>query len=323
MLDFIAHPSKIDGSINYICDLGSEGMIECRYVKRSEKKHHNIYLSAQTYCNQGCLFCHLTATKQTTGREITTVEIADQAEAVMRGIYSEKPFNGEFNTFRSEDEIHFLFMARGDVLASTIPQRWREVCEAIDERVVKCGFDPEKVIFKISTIYPESYIQKIQNLPLHFMKGIKQRHWPIFYYSMYSIYNNWLNRWMPNADYPTLALADLKEWQNSTGMKIGIHYAPLASTVQKDSRKRIVDAVVDSGLEPFWNLVYFNPPTSFTNSIYNKNQDRLLEETKLIILSKMPNAQVKIQPRVGADVAASCGMFGAMKDGKLHLPVVK
>ena len=181
MLTFNAYPSKLDSSINYVCDLGEDGIIECRYVKRSEKNHHNIYLSAQTYCAQGCLFCHLTATKQTKGREITTEEIADQAETVMRDILGKPQYELQrYTTF--SDEIHFLFMARGDVLASTIPERWKEVCEAIDERVIKCGFDPQKVQFKISTIFPKYYTKKYGlELTTYFMNNIKQRHWPIFY----------------------------------------------------------------------------------------------------------------------------------------------
>lgn len=323
MLTFNAYPSKLDSSINYVCDLGEDGIIECRYVKRPEKNHHNIYLSAQTYCAQGCLFCHLTATKQIKGREITTEEIADQAEMAIQMMYFAKAKDGYVRPF--DDEIHFLFMARGDVLASTIPERWKEVCEAIDERVIKCGFDPEKVIFKISTIFPEHYVKNYGlELAPCFMNNIKQRHWPIFYYSLYNTDTKWLNHWMPNAEYPSYVLDTLKSWQNITGMKVGIHFAPLSNGFEYlHALNSIIKSVKDSKLEPFWNLVYFNPPNKFTNQLYHGNQNNMLEFCKNKILTAFPKAQVKIQPRVGQDVAASCGMFGYKSDNKFHLPVIK
>lgn len=347
MLKFQIFPSKEDSSINYVADLSSEGMIECRYVKRPSKNHHNIYLSAQTYCAQGCLFCHLTDTKQNKGREITTEEIADQAEVVMRGLLLEKMKTGNWpspllNSKRTRnfiifnDEIHFLFMARGDVLASTVPYRWKEICEAIDERVIRCGFDPEKVIFKISTIFPkcfrETFVDNNQDdliamdeLLVHcFKQDIKQRHWPIFYYSLYSADQTWLDKWMPNAECIKTALETFKEWQRVTGMKVGLHFSPLANgTFAPHTLKTVATKVKQSKLEPFWNLVYFNAPSSFTNPFYHNNQDDMMEHFTKKIREWFPNAQVQIQPRVGKDVAASCGMFGYSKDNKIHLPVLK
>jgi len=342
MLKFQIFPSKEDSSMNYVADLGSEGIIECRYVKRPSKNHHNIYLSAQTYCAQGCLFCHLTDTKQNKGREITTEEIADQAEAVMLGIFLRKMKLNSLahNSVIFDDEIHFLFMARGDVLASTIPYRWKEICEAIDERVIRCGFDPEKVIFKISTIFPkcfrETFIDNNQDdliamdvtmdeLLVHYFKqGIKQRHWPVFYYSLYSVDPVWLSKWMPNAECIKTALEAFKEWQRVTGMKVGIHFSPLANgTFAQHTLRTVAIKVMQSKLEPFWNLVYFNAPSSFTNPLYHNNQDDMMEHFAKKIREWFPYAQVQIQPRVGKDVAASCGMFGYSKDNKIHLPVLK
>lgn len=290
-MKFERFPSSIDDSVNYVADLGADGKLEARYVHRPGSRHHNIYVSSQTYCAQGCKFCHLTASGQNTGRGTTSMEIGLQVLEVLK-----------HSPIDSKDELHILFMARGEFMATELINNWDDVVLGV-LLARRCVGHTGPTIFKISTIMP------ITMPPLrNFLAGGAAQ--PIIYYSMYSTSLAWLRKWMPNAQDPSFALRELVDWQTVTGgMPVVIHFAPVpGQTDTPESVAKLVKMVRESGLRVSYNLVNFNPPPTWTNQLYTLGQ-KSLETIRGYILDVEPNAQVNIKERVGRDVYASCGMF--------------
>ena len=81
MTDFVASPSRLDASVNFVREV-EVGLIEARYVLRRDD-YFVVYLSTQTGCRQACRMCHLTASGQMRLRDVTYDEVLDQADVVL------------------------------------------------------------------------------------------------------------------------------------------------------------------------------------------------------------------------------------------------
>lgn len=287
-LGFIAHHSELDQSVNFE-RRETIGKLEARYVRRAED-YFIVYLSSQTGCKQACRMCHLTATGQTKLRDVTIEEYFEQAERVLQ-YYDTKPH---------ADMVHFNFMARGEPLANRIfVENADVILEGLAEMASKRGL---RYKFLISTIFPkELYGTELVDI----FKDPAL--YPEIYYSMYSVNPEFRKRWLPKAMVPEAAMDKLFEWQQLTGKTPKIHYAFIDG--ENDSIgdvKGVIDCVKKYAVDVNWNIVRYNPPEGHSSKEPVEGHIQYLAG---FIRRHLPKARVKIIPRVGTDVKASCGTF--------------
>lgn len=287
-LIFKEHHSQLDQSVNFECRV-DDGMIEARYVRRTNK-YFIVYLSSQTGCEKACRMCHLTATGQNKARDVTIEEYWQQADKVLE-YYATKP---------EALRVHFNFMARGEPLANKIFLENADVIlRGLKERAEKYDLEAK---FLVSTIFPE----EMMNRGLDWIFTDPEVY-PEIYYSIYSTNDRFRKRWLPRAISANAALAKLMSWQKDTGKTPKIHYAFIDN--ENDSLadvKAICDSIDYYKLKVNWNVVRYNPP------IGHWSKETVLGQIQYLagyVKRRFPDARVKVIPRVGTDVQASCGTF--------------
>jgi adenine C2-methylase RlmN of 23S rRNA A2503 and tRNA A37 len=201
-------------------------------------------------------------------------------------------------------KVHFNWMARGEPLLNPSLQRdWAWLSHECERVAFQVGIYETKL--NISTIMPNI------DEPLLSFYGSKRA--PRIYYSLYSLDTNFRKRWLPKAMEPKKALEHLKEYQVRSEEWLGsqaeviLHWAFIEG--QNDSKEdvdKIIDLVGESGLNTRFNLVRYNP--------YSPAQGREPAEEVVLerfeqLSSAMKLSGSKIVPRVGRDIAASCGTF--------------
>lgn len=276
--------SKEDKSINFI-EEQLTGFLESRYV-RKYPEYFNCYLSSQTGCNKGCKFCHLTATGQTAFEDSDYQDFLNQALQV-------------FRHYRRENQpakaVHYAFMARGEALANKhLLRDAGPILLALAALAREDGLLPK---FNISTIMPSS-------LGSTELNDIFKIVTPTIYYSLYSVSEVFRKKWMPAAMPVHKALELLKEYQYQTKKIIKIHYAFIKD--ENDTRADVTNVL--RRLEQVkllydFNIVRYNP--------FSPEQGEESENLSFIqdLIQEYCPGQVKLIPRVGTDVKASCGMF--------------
>lgn len=291
-LIFKQHHSKLDQSVNFEHRFEDHpGMLEARYVRRVDE-YFIVYLSSQTGCKQACRMCWLTATGQTKLRDTTIEEYLQQAREVLE-YYWKQVQEGK----PQADLVHFNFMARGEPLANKIfLDNADEILERLGDMAMEYRLN---VKFLISTIFPEEMGHRA-------LQDIFRVIRPEIYYSIYSVDPNFRRRWLPKAIHPDSALFNLSMWQLATGKTPKIHYAFIKDENDDiQSVGAIIDAIKEAKLSVNWNIVRYNPPTSKskepTEFVINNLYD--------YIRHRLPESKVKLIPRVGTDVMASCGTF--------------
>jgi adenine C2-methylase RlmN of 23S rRNA A2503 and tRNA A37 len=289
-LIFKQHVSQLDQSVNFEHRFADHpGMLEARYVRRVDD-YFIVYLSSQTGCEQACRMCWLTATGQNKTRDVTVQEYLDQAKEVLK-YYDER---------NPAKMVHFNFMARGEPFANKIfLEHADEVLAGLATLAKERGLEYK---FLISTIFPEEvgYIDLTEIFK-------EPALYPELYYSIYSMDKKFRRRWLPKAASPERALDELKAWQEHTGKIPKIHYAFINN--ENDSLgavKAICDEIVELELDVNWNVVRYNPPEGHYSKETVEGQIHYLAG---YIRSRLPKARVKVIPRVGTDVQASCGTF--------------
>lgn len=275
--------SELDKSINFIRKVDI-GVLEARRVQRVKDKL-SIYLSSQTGCNQSCRMCHLTSSGQNKFRDATREEILSQ--------YEEVSANCDFS---GVSRVHLNFMARGEPLSSgVILDPEESVLEEICQDLISKRVSPRVCI---STIMPKTFEGKS-------LKEVFPTILPEIYYSLYSLDENKRKRWLPKAMCPFKALEKLKSWQEWSNKIPKIHF-PFIKGFNDDEEgvRDIVKAINSLGLKVNVNIPAYNPNkfggVEAEESVINRNVE---------ILSEGLECEVKIIPRVGFDVKASCGMF--------------
>lgn len=282
--DFSAIRSAMDQSVNFSRPTSDGGMVETRFVRRIPTRFI-VYISSMTGCDKACRFCHLTQTAQTMARLLSVEEMVAQAETVLAAA-----------EFSPGETVHFNFMARGEPLSN--PAVGGELFERLRNLAVSLGLKPR---VKLSTI-----------LPLDFA----ERDWKEFvpdgipvdmYYSLYHLDADWRRRWIPKAMVPSDALRHLSAYRAATSQRIVLHWALIDG--ENDAVEHASAICVEAAkwsLDFDFNLVRYNAANGKSRESPRDRIDAYLAEMSRHVTA--PN-RVKEIPRVGFDVAASCGMF--------------
>lgn len=276
--------SKIDSSINFIEDVDI-GIIESRFVQRVGNKI-SVYVSSQTGCDQACRMCHLTSTRQTKLRDVTPDEYLQQ----VLGVLDAKGLSGEVA------RVHINFMSRGEPLNNKyLLQDSQKILRPIQDIILNENVSPR---FCISTIMPKQLDKSLVDVfpTIH----------PEIYYSLYTTNIKTRKRWLPNAMDVDKALKLLREYQIFTNKIPKIHFAMIKGVNDSELEiQNIINKVNESNLSVNINIPSYNP-----NKNGGSEADESFIETALQMMSEgLPNSRVKLIPKVGFDVKASCGMF--------------
>jgi adenine C2-methylase RlmN of 23S rRNA A2503 and tRNA A37 len=286
--EFTAHKSAHDASVNW--DRAADvGRVEARYVRRCAD-YFVVYLSSQTGCSQACRMCHLTATGQTQHRDTTFDELITQAKTVL-------------DYYKRQDEpartVHYNFMARGEPLASRVIQNEADaLLGELSQLAVGLGLRPRHLI---STIYPKEFGER----PL---EDVFVAQHPEIHYSIYSMSERFRRRWLPKAFPAEVALDRLMSWQRSSQKIVTLHHAYIVGENDAEGDVHaICDALEERKLMVHVNVVRYNPHDPARHG--TEPSEDVVQRNAAIYRERLPNARVGVIPRVGFDVAASCGMF--------------
>jgi adenine C2-methylase RlmN of 23S rRNA A2503 and tRNA A37 len=294
---YTGYPSSADASINW--DKPADvGRIEARYVRRCQE-YVVVYLSSQTGCNQGCRMCHLTATGQTDLRDVTHEEFLEQAETVLGHYRREAP---------PAQSVHFNFMARGEPLANPVLLSDADhLLGDLAQQGVALGLRPR---YLVSTIFPRELGDRL-------LEDVFITYHPEIYYSIYSVNEHFRRRWLPKALPTGEALDRLVSWQRSSYKVCKIHYAFIAGENDGEADVHaICDALEARRLMVHVNIVRYNPLDPHRHGV--EPPEEIIERNAKIFQSRLPYARVRVIPRVGYDVHASCGMFFAPEGPNLE-----
>jgi len=285
-------PSSEDLSVNFLKNT-TEGKHEARYVRRTDE-YFIVYLSSHDGCRMGCRFCHLTQMGENSMRPVSLEEYVDQAVRVLKHYDEVVGGGGQPRAQR----VHFNFMSRGDALANPVVLNdFSTLRERLANLAAARGLESR---FKVSSILPK--LSQDADLTLICGEGVA------IYYSLYSLDPAFRRRWLPNAMDPHMALERLADWQRKTGGRVVLHWALIAGENDNVEQARaIAKAVREVGLRTKFNLVRYNSAGVKQGSEADeKSRARYFE-----VLSGALSEPSRIVPRVGFDVAASCGMFVA------------
>lgn len=276
-----------DQSVNFTYRAPNHFMFEARYVRRVQD-YFITYLSSQSGCDQACRMCFLTALGQNKLDNATLEDFIQQANTVLAYYDEQQP----------AQLVHFNFMARGEALNNPLIRedsgRLLNALKALaDQRQLASKF-------LISSIFPTSMGA------LELTDIFPEVH-PEIYYSLYSMKPAFRKRWLARAQSAERGLEMLKTWQDATGKIPKIHFAFIEGQNDSEEDMHLIgDAINAIGLRVNFNIVRYNP----YDARYGTEPCEDVIERNTNLLASLINPQAFRQvPRVGSDVAASCGMF--------------
>jgi len=272
--------SQLDASVNFV-EQQLTGFVETRYVRRSFE-YFIAYLSSQTGCNRGCRMCHLTATRQTQFTNLDLQDFVSQFDTVLAHYERDQP----------AQLVHLNWMARGEPLANpTITETSTELLLRLGQMARDRGL---AVKFNMSTIMPVTFRKSlVEAFPIIT---------PSIYYSLYSVKDAFRNKWLPAAMPVGRALDLLAEYQAVSKKIVKFHGAFIQG--ENDDLRDIdlmLEQITQRRILGEFNIVRYNP-FSPEQGVESPHLDQIATR----IGATMPT---KIIPRVGTDVAASCGTF--------------
>lgn len=281
--------SRTDLSANFV-EQSLEGFLESRYVRRNDK-YFVCYLSSHNGCNRGCRMCHLTATRQTMFVPATLADYLEQAKRVFAH-YRDAVQAGEQ---KPAQYMHYAFMARGEPLSN--PHLYGGLLRELGELAVDHDL-PAK--FCVSTIMPRTF----GDTPLIQRFGYLQ---PTIYWSLYSVNEAFREKWLPGAMGVTDAFYRLTEYQDHTKKLVKIHFAFIEGENDSEAEIASLCRMLETWkLHCEVNIVRYNP----ASPEQGRESSEAVIQARAVQLSQCPQVRaVKIVPRVGFDVKASCGMF--------------
>lgn len=286
---FSARPSAVDASVNHSRPHADGGMVEARFVQRVPERFI-VYVSSMTGCDKACRFCHLTQTGQVTSTLLGRDEMAAQAREVLSSAAARQ-------AGLNASTVHFNFMARGEPMSN--PAVDASLFSDLKDLAVARGLKPR---VKVSTIMP-------QDMDLAMLDRLCDADSPPvdLYYSLYSLDAAWRRRWVPKAMDPLTAMRALAAWRAATGNRVVLHWALVAGgNDQPQEAVRIGLAARAAGLDFDFNLVRYNPANGKSAEAPRDRLDAYLAAMRGVLGGR---GRVREIPRVGFDVAASCGMF--------------
>lgn len=278
-------PSKFDPSINFSKATDDGGMIETRFVQRL-KERFIVYISSMSGCDKACRFCHLTQTGQTMAMNLSREQMLEQAETVLSSaVYPEAK------------TVHYNFMARGEPM--TNPMVNKDLFHDLKLAAEKRGLFPR---IKLSSILPTDFHAFDPAVLWDETSPAID-----FYYSLYNTDPAWRKRWIPKALKPQEALAWLGKWQQVTGNRVILHWALIdGENDSEDNAREAARLANEADLNWDFNLVRYNPANDKSKEASEEQIERFLS----VLRAEVSDAnRVKVIPRVGFDVKASCGMF--------------
>ncbi|AYG48010.1 radical SAM enzyme, Cfr family protein (plasmid) [Pseudomonas sp. Leaf58] len=279
--------SALDQSVNFTYRAPNFFSFEARYVRR-EQAYFITYLSSQSGCAAACRFCWLTASGQNKLDNATFEDFMKQAALVME--YYDKTEKAEL--------VHFNFMARGEALNNPLilensARLLNALKQQADERNLKSKF-------LISTILPRS----LGDLSL--MDIFPEVH-PEIYYSLYSMKPEFRKRWLAKAHSAEHGLEMLKAWQEATGKTPKIHFAFIEGENDSEQDMELIGNAINAvGLKCNLNIVRYNP---YDARYGREPEEAVIHRNTDLLTSLIKPEAVRIVPRVGKDVFASCGTF--------------
>lgn len=282
--------SEQDQSVNFIYDSPTIGTFESRFVRR-EEDYFIIYLSSQSGCSQSCRMCHLTATGQNLYVNSTEEDFLYQANSVYQ--YYD-------NVDSKAKCVHYNFMARGEPLDNNY------LLNNADKLLLKLSALSKKrnleSRFLISTIVPK-HLENIEFSDIFKSKILV----PELYYSLYSVDETFRKKWLNKAlDYQS-SLKKLSLWQEQTNKIPRIHFAFIEG--ENDSEQDMVamaEAINSYQLRVAVNIVRYNP---YSSKYGQESSEAVINRNVNILKDLIKPDFIKIVPKVGFDVKASCGMF--------------
>ncbi len=285
--------SKQDPSVNTVLINGYES----RFVVRDHTPI--IYLSSFNGCDKACRMCWLTQNNQTDMVPADLDMFIEQARCSLE--HAEAFFKDQ----TAPQSLHFNFMARGEPLVNpTVMGDWETLSKSLIEEAEKV-FPGVLVKFKISTIMPHLYDTDENGTVTGGYTDIPfTTNHPEIYYSLYSVQTAFRKRWLPNTQEPKEALRLLSSYSRKGG-SVWIHGAFIEG--HNDSLVSINDmirAIKHYNTTNKFNIVRFNSPDE---SKWVEPTEEWLEE--IVKFMERQGLEVQMVPRVGHDVAASCGMF--------------
>ena len=279
--------STQDASVNFVELADGPGFYEARYVRR-EDRYFIIYLSCQSGCDQSCRMCHLTATGQTKLVNASLDQVLSQAQSVY-GHYADKA---------TAELVHYNFMARGEPLNSDVILNHNAVLFSRLHAMAAERDLASKIL--VSTILPKTLGAK--RLEQIFMADL-----PEIYYSLYSMQPSFRKRWLGKALDAEQGLDLLASWQSHTGKTPKIHFAFIEGENDSEQAMReMADAILARDLKVSLNIVRYNP---HSNQYGRESEESVIERNVQMLTEWIKPVAVRIVPKVGFDVKASCGMF--------------
>ena len=287
MPELIALKSTLDNSVNFVEKASNVGYFERRYVRRDNDKVL-AYLSSQSGCDMACRMCFLTANGETALDNATLSDFLTQAADVLAHYDQQTPAN----------MLHYNFMARGEplnnpLILSDSTLLLSSLKKLANERDLACKF-------LISSIFPNTMGDRE-------FKDIFPEILPEIYYSLYSVNPAFRRRWLGKALPAEVGLDKLKAWADFSGKTPKVHFAFIEG--QNDSEEDMVamaEAINARGLKVNINIVRYNPASARYGA---ESSEAVIERNVQILRELVQPTKLRIVPKVGFDVNASCGMF--------------
>ena len=153
-----------------------------------------------------------------------------------------------------------------------------------------------------------AYLHRLERWRDRLLEDVFAVHHPEIHYSVYSVSERFRRKWLPKAVPAGEALDRLASWQRSTQKIVTLHHAYIAGENDAEGDVHaICDAVEERRLLVHVNVVRYNPFDPGRHGV--EPPDEGVERNAGIYRTRLPHARVGVIPRVGFDVAASCGMF--------------
>lgn len=284
------HHSQIDNSVNFVDWQPDGGAFESRYVRREGADYMIAYVSSHTGCNKSCRMCHLTQTGQTMMKEAAVIHYLSQVEPI---------FEHHKALGQSANRVNFNFMARGEPLANrVVREHWGLLAGSLTNMARSYNFETSNL--NLSTIMPGEMLG-------HDLHKLFRHPDTNFYYSLYSMKPEFRRRWLPKALHPDVALNKLADWQQATGKQVALHWAFIKDENDDlETLDEIILAVRSRDLRVKFNAVRYNP---YSDKQGMEPDDAIVERNFNILQEAFGGSSSRIVPRVGRDVAASCGCF--------------